>query len=93
MVPEYLGWHNGGNLIRYIENITGTNSLGDPASNLVCSHLLWFNAPCETNPNLLSMGEELLEKLDWWTDTFYFMCTIITLAFRVESPLDKWRKL
>ena len=60
-------------LIRYIENITGSNSLGDPTSNLVCSHLLWFNAPCETNPNLLNMGEELLKKLiftptytHWW---------------------------
>ena len=60
-------------LIKYIENITGTNSLGDPTSNLVCSHLLWFNAPCETNPNLLNMGEELLKKLiftptytHWW---------------------------
>lgn len=60
-------------LIKYIENITGTNSLGDPTSNLVCSHLLWFDAPCETNPNLLNMGEELLKKLiftptytHWW---------------------------
>ena len=60
-------------LIKYIENITGTNSLGDPTSNLVCSHLLWFDAPCETNPNLFNMGEELLRKLiftptytHWW---------------------------
>ena len=50
-------------LINYVENMAGINNLGDPTANLICAHLIWFNAPCKTNPNIFEMGEGLLQKL------------------------------